>query len=47
MYHSISQTIGKIESQARKLKDRIIDKSHKAIKMTALTADTDGEGSIA
>ena len=30
MYQSLSQTIGKIEKQARKLKDKVIDKSHKA-----------------
>lgn len=30
MYQSLTQTIGKIEKQARKLKDKVIDKSHKA-----------------
>ena len=30
MYLSLSQTVGKIEKQARKLKDKVIDKSHKA-----------------
>ena len=30
MYHSLSQTIQKIEKQALKLKNKIIDKSHKA-----------------
>lgn len=32
MYKSLSQTIDKIEKQARKLKDKVIDKSHKARK---------------
>lgn len=32
MYHSLSQTIDKIEKQALKLKDKIIDRSHKAKK---------------
>ncbi|HQZ95156.1 MAG TPA: ribosome-associated translation inhibitor RaiA [Pyrinomonadaceae bacterium] len=41
MYHSISQTIAKIEKQARKLKDKVIDKSHKAISAAAVTAPSD------
>jgi putative sigma-54 modulation protein len=32
MYTSLSSTIDKIEKQARRLKDKIIDKSHKAKK---------------
>jgi len=32
MYQSLSQTIGKIETQARRLKDKVIDKSHRAQK---------------
>lgn len=32
MYQSLSQTIGKIEKQARKLHDKVIDKSHKAMR---------------
>ena len=32
MYQSITQTIDKIEKQARKLKDKVIDKAHKATK---------------
>ena len=32
MYLSLTQTIDKIETQARRLKDRVIDKSHKATK---------------
>jgi putative sigma-54 modulation protein len=30
MYQSLSQTIDKIEKQARKLKDKVIDRSHRA-----------------
>ncbi|MGE3467869.1 MAG: ribosome-associated translation inhibitor RaiA [Pyrinomonadaceae bacterium] len=41
MYQSLSQTIGKIEKQARRLKDKVIDKSHKATKASVLTAATD------
>ena len=37
MYKSLSQTIDKIEKQARKLKDKVIDKAHKATK-TAVVA---------
>ncbi|MBK9216104.1 MAG: ribosome-associated translation inhibitor RaiA [Chloracidobacterium sp.] len=37
MYQSLSQTIGKIEKQARRLKDKVIDKSHKA-KRTAVVS---------
>ena len=36
MYQSLSQTIDKIEKQARKLKDKVIDKSHKAIKASVI-----------
>lgn len=36
MYLSISQTVSKIEKQARKLKDKVIDKSHKATKAAAI-----------
>ena len=32
MYQSLTQTVGKIEKQARKLKDKVIDKSHRATK---------------
>jgi len=32
MYQSLSQSIAKIEKQARKLKDKVIDKSHRATK---------------
>lgn len=36
MYLSLSQTIDKIEKQARKLKDKVIDKSHKATKAAVI-----------
>lgn len=42
MYMSITQTIGKIEKQARRLKDKVIDKSHKATKASAVTATANG-----
>src|SRR5687767_12150860 len=39
MYQSLSQTVGKIEKQARKLKDKVIDKSHRATKAAAIIAE--------
>lgn len=39
MYNSISLTLDKIEKQARKLKSKIIDKSHKAVKVSTLVSD--------
>lgn len=36
MYQSLSHTIEKIEKQARKLKDKVIDKSHRAIKASII-----------
>ena len=41
MYQSLSQTIDKIEKQARKLKDKVIDKSHKAKSVAVVTSPTD------
>lgn len=38
MYQSLSQTIEKIEKQARRLKDKVIDKSHKAKSVASVTA---------
>lgn len=38
MYLSLAQTIGKIEKQALKLKNKVIDKSHKAEKAGKLQA---------
>ena len=41
MYQSLSQTIEKIEKQARRLKTKIIDKSHKAKKVSEIVTDSD------
>ncbi len=38
MYQSLSQTIDKIEKQARRLKDKVIDKSHKAKKVAVVSS---------
>jgi putative sigma-54 modulation protein len=38
MYQSLSQTIAKIEKQALKLKKKVIDKHHKAVKVGVVTA---------
>ncbi len=47
MYQSLSQTISKIEKQARKLKDKVIDKSHKARNVASVTAPGDQSDFIA
>jgi putative sigma-54 modulation protein len=39
MYQSLSQTIDKIEKQALKIKNKVIDKSHRAEKAAVLTAE--------
>lgn len=36
MYQSLAQSISKIERQALKLKNKIIDRSHKAVKVSAV-----------
>ncbi|HEX8286905.1 MAG TPA: ribosome-associated translation inhibitor RaiA [Pyrinomonadaceae bacterium] len=42
MYQSLTQTIAKVEKQALKLKNKIIDKSHRAKKVSTITpADGD------
>lgn len=41
MYQSLTKTIVKIEKQALKLKNKVIDKHHKAKKITALTNPKD------
>lgn len=41
MYKSLSMSIDKIEKQARRLKDKIIDKSHKATKAALIQAETE------
>lgn len=40
MYQSLTRTIDKIEKQALKLKNKIIDKHHRAKKMTEVAAPT-------
>ncbi len=40
MYHSLSQTISKIEKQALKLKNKITDKHHKVEKLGAVPVTT-------
>lgn len=42
MYQSLSQTVGKIEKQALRLKNKVIDKSHKA-KRTSEVAPRTGD----
>jgi putative sigma-54 modulation protein len=39
MYQSISQTVGKIEKQALKVKKKVIDKAHKARPVSSIAAD--------
>lgn len=39
MYQSISQSIGKIEKQALKLKKKVIDRSHKAKRTSSIVAE--------
>jgi putative sigma-54 modulation protein len=41
MYLSLSQTVDKIETQARRLKDKVIDKSHKAQKASHIDVPED------
>lgn len=41
MYLSLSQSIDKIEKQARTLKDKVIDKAHKATKASLIGAFDD------
>src|SRR3954470_6293030 len=36
MYLSLTQTIDKIDKQARRLKEKVIDKSHRAIKASVV-----------
>lgn len=38
MYLSLSQTVAKLEKQARKIKEKVIDKSHKAPKKSTVVA---------
>ncbi|MFN0139124.1 MAG: ribosome hibernation-promoting factor, HPF/YfiA family [Pyrinomonadaceae bacterium] len=43
MYQSLSQTIAKIEKQARKLHDKVIDRSHKAVSTAALASASEDQ----
>lgn len=38
MYQSLSQTVAKIEKQALKLKNKVVDKSHRAVKVGEATS---------
>jgi putative sigma-54 modulation protein len=40
MYQSLSQTIGKLEKQALKIKNKVIDKSHKAKRSSSVAANS-------
>ncbi|HTH51795.1 MAG TPA: ribosome-associated translation inhibitor RaiA [Pyrinomonadaceae bacterium] len=42
MYLSLTQTIDKIEKQARKLHDKVIDRSHKGTKTSIAVSEADG-----
>ena len=39
MYGSLSQSIDKIERQALRIKNKVIDRSHKAVKLTSLEGE--------
>lgn len=41
MYLSLSQTISKIEKQARKLHDKVIDRSHKATRTSVVARNAE------
>ena len=43
MYQSLTQTISKIEKQARRLKEKVIDKAHRAQSAAAITAPPETE----
>lgn len=47
MYQSLSQTIDKIETQARRLKDKVIDKSHKATKASEIAISLETADEVA
>jgi len=42
MYLSLTQTVDKIEKQARKLHDKVIDKSHRGTKTSVVVSEADG-----
>ena len=47
MYQSISQTVDKIEKQARRLKDKVIDRSHKATRASEVAMNLDAANEAA
>jgi len=46
MYQSLTQTIDKIETQARKVKDKVIDRSHKAKPMAEVATMLEEEEAV-
>ena len=42
MYLSLTQTIDKIEKQARKLHDKVIDRSHRGPKTSVAISEAEG-----
>jgi putative sigma-54 modulation protein len=46
MYQSLSQTIDKIEKQASRLKEKVIDKSHRAIKAAVVATPLEQEPDV-
>jgi putative sigma-54 modulation protein len=47
MYLTLSESIAKIEKQARKLKDKVIDKSHRATKAAVVSMEPDQADALA
>ena len=46
MYLSISQSIDKIEKQALRIKNKVIDRSHKAVKLSELQAEESAQEAV-
>ena len=46
MYQSLTQTVEKIEKQARKIHDKVIDKSHRGVKTSVVVAEAENNGSV-
>ena len=47
MYQSLSQSVDKIEKQARRIKEKVIDKSHKARRKAAVAAAPERSDKVA
>ena len=47
MYQSLSQSVDKIEKQARRIKEKVIDKSHKARRTAAVAAAPERSDKVA